>query len=184
MAIDGDSTVAGITVGLLAARRLGAALRAGALRAAGFAGAAALGAAALVVRLRAAGRRAGRRAGVAAAGRDVAERAIACTCLVNPSSRFKAFSRSTWLAVRSRRVFSCLSAPSNVFWPSLMLRSICLRTSGGKRRSAWRRYDLPALTARFKSLDLDDVRFFVAMPYLPLQCPAVALTHRVSMSTK
>ncbi|OLD26065.1 MAG: hypothetical protein AUG06_11315 [Actinobacteria bacterium 13_1_20CM_2_65_11] len=136
-----------------AARRRGAARRA-----AGF------GAGAFAVALRVAGRRAVRRV----AGRDDADRAMFCTCLLNASRRFNAFSRSTWLAVRSRRVRSCLTALSSVFWPSLIPRSICLRTSGGRRLSAWRRYDRPALTARFNNLDCDDARFLGAMPNLPL----------------
>src|SRR3984893_18445793 len=163
MAIEGDSTVGGVTTVFLTVRRRGEALRVPALR-----GAAAFGAAALAVDFRVAGRRAVRRgAALGAAGRDEAERGISCTCFDSRSRRFSAASRSTWLAVRSRRVRSCLSAPSNVFWPSLMLRSICFLTSGGSRRSAWRRYDLPAFTARFRSFVREDARFFVAMPYLP-----------------
>ena len=152
----------------------------GAGRAAAGFDAAAFGAAA-VARFRVAVRRA--RFGVAA-GRDDAERAICCTCLLNASRRFNAFSRSTWLAVRSTRLRSCLSAPSNAFCPSFMLRSICFRTSGGRRFSACRRYDLPALTARFKNLDRDDARFLVAM--LTLRCYAVrpAITHRVSIGSR
>jgi hypothetical protein len=48
-----------------------------------------------------------------------------------------------------------------------MPRAIGLRTSGGSRRSACRRYDRPAFTARFNSFDRDDARFLVAMPNLP-----------------
>src|SRR6266851_1419566 len=134
MAIEGDSFAGGVTMVLVAARRLGAALRVALRGAVAVGSAAAFGAAALRALLRVAGRRAGRRAVADVAGRDDAERASCCTCLVNASRRFIAFSRSTWLAVRSSRLRNSLTALSTAFCPSLMPWSICLRTSGGMRR--------------------------------------------------
>src|SRR4029077_3990870 len=93
IAIDGDSTVGGITTGLAATRRRGAGRRP-----AGVGAGALLGAARFVAAFRAgaflvAGRRAVRCA-VVAAGREDAARAICCTCLVSPSRLFNARSRS------------------------------------------------------------------------------------------
>lgn len=78
---------------------------------------------------------------VAGRVRVVADEAAAAaamlrTILLSSSMRFIAFCRSACLAVRSSRVSTCLIAVWMVFWPSLTVRSICLRTSGGSRLCA------------------------------------------------
>ena len=78
---------------------------------------------------------------VAGRVRVVADEAAAAaamlrTILLSSSRRFIAFCRSACLAVRSSRVSTCLIAVWMVFWPSLTVRSICLRTSGGSRLCA------------------------------------------------
>jgi len=74
-----------------------------------------------------------RRAGAAG---DVTEVASLRICVLNASRRLIALSRSACRAVRSRRACTCLIAVWTVFWPSLTVRSICFRTSGGTRFSA------------------------------------------------
>jgi hypothetical protein len=105
---------------------------------------------------------------------DATSRAICWTCLLRPSRRFNAFSTSACLAVRRTWTCSWSIAVFNVFWPSLIERSSCRRTSLGTRLSASRRAFLPTLTARSTSpdgLDRDDDRFFAAMPQPPQSMP-------------
>jgi hypothetical protein len=107
-----------------------------------------------------AARRAGR------AGAPVAAlRAICRTCLLSPSMRFSAFSTSACLAVLRIWTWSWSIAVFSVFWPSLIERSTCRRTSVGTRLSACRNAFRPALTARptrLDCLDRDVARFLVA----------------------
>ena len=105
--------------------RFGDAMRVAGLRAAGFRAAGFRAAGFLVRGLRRAG----------AAG-DVTEVASLRICVLNASRRLIALSRSACRAVRSRRACTCLIAVWTVFWPSLTVRSICFRTSGGTRFSA------------------------------------------------
>ena len=71
-------------------------------------------------------------------------------------------SRSACLAALLTRVRTSLTAVSRRFCPSLIDRSICLRTSGGRRFSADRSADRPAFTARFNR-EREAARFLVAM---------------------
>jgi hypothetical protein len=108
---------------------------------------------------------------------EVAFRAIRCTCLLRPSNRLKTRSMSACFALRRTCVSSCVIAVLSVFCPSLIVRSSCLRRSGGTRLSACRSAFLPAFTARPTSpvrLDRDDARFLVAMSKPPLSTPCGA----------
>lgn len=104
------------------------------------------------------------------APRDDALRASCCTCLLRPSRRFNTLSTSACLALRLTRVSIWWTADITLFSPSLTVRSICLRRSGGTRFSAWRRAFLPAVTAlptNPERLDRDDARFLAAIDQPP-----------------
>src|SRR5207253_1388792 len=97
---------------------------------------------------------------------EVTLRASCWTCLLNPSRRFSALFRSACFAAWLTRVRMSLTVESNRRWPSLMDLSIWRRRSGGTRRCACARADLPALTARLRR-DRDVVRFLAGITNLP-----------------
>jgi len=129
---------AGFAAALLAAGLVAAALRAGALRFAVVAFFLTVRVARRVVVLARPAAPAARFlvAVARAVPRDDALRASSCTCLLRPSRRFNTLSTSACLALRLTRASIWWTADITRFSPSLTVRSICLRRSGGTRFSA------------------------------------------------